>query len=282
MKKFLVFALGAAMIGGAMSCGNSASTSSLKSIDDSLNYYFGTLYGSVVKQQIMAADSNFNKAAFLKNVKLVMGGDTTGSAMQGLGLGMQLVGTGVQLRQMENVDLNLNQVYKYMVAAMESDSNAVEMGTAQMQIQRLIEEKKAQAPEAIANVEAGEKYLKEQMAADNEIKVTDSGLAYKVVKAGEGDKFISTDRINVIYTGTLIDGTEFDSSKGETRTMSPSQVVPGFKEGLLMMSPGAEYVFYIPGKLAYGVRGNTQAGIGPNAMLVFTVSTPSLYTPEKK
>lgn len=280
MKKFLVFALGASMLGGAMSCGNS--TSAPKTLDDSLSYYLGSLYGSMVKQQIIAQDSDFNKSNFANNVKLVMSADTSASGVAGLQVGMQLLMTSVQLRQNENVDINLDKLYKYMYQAATADSNVVDMSVAQMQIQKLIDAKKAQSPVALNNAKAGEEYLAAQMAADPEIKRTESGLGYKVIKEGDGNKFVTSDRINVIYTGTLIDGTEFDSSRGEARTFSPANVVPGFKEGLMMMSPGAEYVLYIPGNLAYGVNGSPQAGIGPNAMLVFTVSTPSLYTPETK
>lgn len=280
MKKFLVFALGASMLGGAMSCGNTSNAP--KTLDDSLSYYLGSLYGTMVKQQIIAQDSDFNKSTFANNVKLVMGADTSASGVAGLQVGMQLLMTSVQLHQNENVDINLDKLYKYMYQAATADSNVVDMTVAQMQIQKLIDAKKAQSPVALNNTKAGEEYLAAQMAADPEIKRTESGLGYKVIKEGDGNKFVTTDRINVIYTGTLIDGTEFDSSRGEARTFSPANVVPGFKEGLMMMSPGAEYVLYIPGNLAYGVNGSPQAGIGPNAMLVFTVSTPSLYTPETK
>lgn len=280
MKKFLVFALGASMLGGAMSCSNGTSNSP-KTLDDSLSYYFGSLYGTMVKQQIIARDSSFNESDFASNVKLVMGADTSSSSVAGLQVGMQLLMTAVQLRQAENMELNLDKLYKYMNQTIKSDTNVVDMNTAQMQIQRLIEVKKSQSPEALKNVKDGEEYLAAQMAADPEIKVTESGLAYKVIKEGDGNKFITSDRINVIYTGTLIDGKEFDSSKGEARTFTPAGVVPGFKEGLLMMSPGAEYILYIPGKLAYGVNGSPQAGIGPNAMLIFNVQTPSIFTPVK-
>lgn len=268
------------MLGGAMSCGNTSNAP--KTLDDSLSYYLGSLYGTMVKQQIIAQDSDFNKSTFANNVKLVMGADTSASGVAGLQVGMQLLMTSVQLHQNENVDINLDKLYKYMYQAATADSNVVDMTVAQMQIQKLIDAKKAQSPVALNNTKAGEEYLAAQMAADPEIKRTESGLGYKVIKEGDGNKFVTTDRINVIYTGTLIDGTEFDSSRGETRTFSPANVVPGFKEGLMMMSPGAEYVLYIPGNLAYGVNGSPQAGIGPNAMLVFTVSTPSLYTPETK
>ncbi|MDE5918335.1 MAG: FKBP-type peptidyl-prolyl cis-trans isomerase, partial [Duncaniella sp.] len=97
-----------------------------------------------------------------------------------------------------------------------------------------------------------------------------SGLAYKVVKEGEGKTVGKSGSANVKYSGKLIDGTVFDSND-EGVELSPRTTVPGFGEGLAMMNKGAKYVFYIPGNLAYGVDGAPQAGIGPNATLVFEV-----------
>ncbi len=81
------------------------------------------------------------------------------------------------------------------------------------------------------------------------------------------------------YKGQLIDGTVFDSND-EGATLSPRGTVPGFAEGLAMMKKGAKYVLYIPGELAYGVDGQPQAGIGPNATLVFEVEAVEV-TPGK-
>ncbi len=138
---------------------------------------------------------------------------------------------------------------------------------------------KENSPEAKENVAKGEAYLKDQMAKDPEIKVTESGLAYKVIKAGEGEAVGANGSAKVKYVGKLIDGKEFDSNS-EGVVMNPNRVVPGFGEGLSMMKNGSKYVLYIPGKLAYGVDGNPQAGIAPNAMLVFEVETSDV-TPAK-
>lgn len=99
-----------------------------------------------------------------------------------------------------------------------------------------------------------------------------SGLQYKVLEAGEGPSPKPEDQVKVHYTGSLIDGTIFDSSieRGEPIVFGVSQVIPGWTEALQLMSPGARWMLYIPPALAYGENG---AGgvIGPNQALIFEV-----------
>ena len=283
MKKIL-FAAAAALLVAGSSCSNGMSSAStdLKTVDDSLSYYIGSFYGSMVKQQIATADNKgFNENQFLEGVKNVLEVDTAnGSKADGMGVGLNIYMTAKQMAQRENVELNTKQIYAFLEKAVK-DSADVDPQTANIMIQQLMMKKKENSPEAVQNAKAGEQYISELMAKDPEVKKTNSGLAYKVVKEGNGKKFVVSDRINVIYKGTKIDGKEFDSSKGEATQFSPAQVVPGFKEGLLMMSPGAEYILYIPGKLAYGPQGTPSGEIGPNETLVFEVSTPSLYVDKK-
>lgn len=125
--------------------------------------------------------------------------------------------------------------------------------------------------EAEANEKAGAEYIKAQMAADKSIKITESGLAYKVVKQGKGAKVGDSQTAQVKYVGKHINGTVFDDGGGQTAEFSPSQVVPGFGEGLKLMNPGSKYVLYIPGKLGYGENGTPGGPIGPNETLVFEV-----------
>ena len=104
------------------------------------------------------------------------------------------------------------------------------------------------------------------------VKVLPSGLQYKVLRAGTGKKPAAVDMVEVHYKGTLIDGTEFDSSykRGRTVTFAVNRVIRGWTEGLQMMKEGAKWELVIPAELAYGPRG-TQGPIGPNAVLVFEV-----------
>ena len=121
------------------------------------------------------------------------------------------------------------------------------------------------------NAKAGEKYLTENKAKDG-VKTTDSGLQYKVDKAGEGAQPKASDTVKVHYTGKLIDGTVFDSSveRGEPVTFKVQEVIPGWIEGLQLMKTGGKYTFYIPSKLGYGEFGAGPT-IPPNSVLVFDV-----------
>ena len=121
------------------------------------------------------------------------------------------------------------------------------------------------------NKAAGEAFLAEN-AKRAEVKTTESGLQYEVLAEGNGDKPVASDTVVVHYTGTLIDGTVFDSSveRGTPATFGVTQVIPGWVEALQLMQVGAKWRLYIPSDLAYGPRGAGGA-IGPNATLIFDV-----------
>jgi FKBP-type peptidyl-prolyl cis-trans isomerase FkpA len=120
--------------------------------------------------------------------------------------------------------------------------------------------------------EKGEKFLKENATKEG-VKTTSSGLQYKVLKEGEGKQPKATDTVQVHYKGTLIDGTEFDSSykRGEPIAFPLNRVIPGWTEGVQLMKEGSKYQFFIPSNLAYGERGTPGGPIGPNETLIFEV-----------
>ncbi|MDD5781369.1 MAG: FKBP-type peptidyl-prolyl cis-trans isomerase N-terminal domain-containing protein [Muribaculaceae bacterium] len=287
MKKFSILALVAVML-CAMSCNNGGCKVEPKGTSDSLNYYIGAFFGTMIKQQMKQGpdSAKFNEAEFLKGVKAVLSVDTAKSSIaDGMGVGLNLYMTARQMKQNEGVELDTKAIFAYLEKALKSDTTVVDPGTAQMMIQQLIQKQKeenlAKSPEAIENAKKGEEFMA-NITKDPAVKTTASGLAYKVVKEGNGTRFVLGDRINVIYTGKHINDSIFDSSKGEPVPMSPDHVVPGFKEALLLMSPGAEFVVYIPGKLGYGVSGTPNGSIKPNETLVFEISTPDLYKPEEE
>lgn len=120
------------------------------------------------------------------------------------------------------------------------------------------------------NIKAGEKFLTE-VSNNKSVYTTQSGLKYRMLKAGNGKKPKVTDRVKVHYTGKLIDGTTFDSSvdRGEPITFALNQVIPGWTEGLQLMDEGSKYILYIPYNLGYGEQ---QAGsIPPGSTLIFEV-----------
>ncbi|MFH1731712.1 MAG: FKBP-type peptidyl-prolyl cis-trans isomerase [Planctomycetota bacterium] len=121
------------------------------------------------------------------------------------------------------------------------------------------------------NLEAGAAFLAAN-AKRKGVTTTKSGLQYVVIKEGAGPKPTANDAVRVHYRGTLIDGTEFDSSykRGKPATFPVGGVIPGWTEALQLMNVGAKCRLFIPGELAYGARGAGPT-IGPNAVLIFEV-----------
>jgi FKBP-type peptidyl-prolyl cis-trans isomerase FklB len=142
---------------------------------------------------------------------------------------------------------------------------------------------KFQQQQATQQAAKAEKALKDGQAflVENKTKkgvvVRPSGLQYLVVKDGSGKSPAATDTVEVNYRGTLIDGTEFDSSysRGQTVSFPVNQVIQGWQEVLPLMKTGAQWKVYIPADLAYGERG-AGANIGPNETLVFDIELISI------
>ena len=150
-------------------------------------------------------------------------------------------------------------------------------------LQKMSEIKRKKDDEASKkNLEVGKKFLETNKAKDG-VKVTASGLQYKVLKPGTGVQAKSTDKVKVHYTGTLTDGTKFDSSHDRKQPAEfplNGGVIKGWQEGVPLMKVGAKYKFWIPSELGYGARANPR--IPGNSVLVFEVELLEIVTGKKK
>ena len=129
---------------------------------------------------------------------------------------------------------------------------------------------------AETNKKEGEAFLAANKGKEG-VKTTSSGLQYKIIKDGNGQTPKATDTVTVNYSGTLIDGTEFDSSykRGEPASFPLNGVIPGWTEALQMMKVGSKWQLFLPPAIAYGERGQGRV-IGPNAALIFEVELLSV------
>ena len=157
---------------------------------------------------------------------------------------------------------------------MTQEEIAAEMQSYQEKM--VAEQQSVQAAMGEANLAAAAAYLEENKAREG-VVVTETGLQYEIVEAGEGAKPTAEDTVEVHYRGTLVDGTEFDSSykRGETVTFGVGQVIPGWTEALQLMPAGSKWKLVIPPELGYGAGGAGQM-IGPNAALIFEVELVSI------
>ena len=153
-----------------------------------------------------------------------------------------------------------------------------EMRTIMTAFQKDISEKQAEKMKVVGekNKKEGVAFLAENKKKEGVITLA-SGLQYKIIKQGTGNIPKATDKVTTHYQGTLIDGTEFDSSykRGEPTTFQVNGVIPGWTEALQLMQVGSKWQLFVPSNLAYGERG-AGPNIGPNAVLIFTVELLSI------
>lgn len=194
------------------------------------------------------------------------------------GLGLRMKADGVPL-DAAAFGVGLTDSLEGKEARMTQEEISAEMEAFQEKAQA----ERAAAQEALgkANLEAATKFLAEN-AAKAGVVTTASGLQYEILTEGKGPKPTADDTVEVHYRGTLVDGTEFDSSysRGETVTFGVGQVIPGWTEALQLMPVGSKWKLAIPADLAYGAGGAGNV-IGPNAALVFEVELISIPEPEK-
>ncbi|MFV0477564.1 MAG: FKBP-type peptidyl-prolyl cis-trans isomerase [Parahaliea sp.] len=197
----------------------------------------------------------------------------------GLGFGM-----GQRMAD-DPVEMNVDAFAEGLRDGLDGKEGRMTMEEIQAEMDAYREKAEAEAmaareAEAAANLEAGKQFLAENAAREG-VTVTESGLQYEVLVAGEGAKPTADDTVDVHYTGTLVDGTEFDSSHKYNQSIQfgVGQVIPGWTEALQLMQVGSKWRIVIPSDLAYG-PGGAGGVIGPNATLVFEVELLDIVKPE--
>jgi FKBP-type peptidyl-prolyl cis-trans isomerase FklB len=190
------------------------------------------------KEEVVVA-----KPAFSNNndtISYIIGADIAHSfAKNSLDLNKEMVFKGFSDAQAKTDTIFTQEQIGQIMTAWQQEMSAKKMALASQENDR--------------NVKLGDEFLAANKLKEGVIE-TESGLQYKVIKPGEGESPDDNDMVEVHYTGTLIDGTVFDSSRerGEPIEFPVNGVIPGWTEALKLMKPGAQYMLYIPSKLAYG------------------------------
>jgi len=161
----------------------------------------------------------------------------------------------------------------------EDEAKAV-LTEVQTEAQKRMQQKAQEA--AVKNKTEGDAFLAANKSKEGVVTLP-SGLQYKILTAGTGPKPTASDSVVCNYRGTLINGTEFDSSykRGQPATFEVDRVIKGWTEALQLMPVGSKWQLFIPSSLAYGERGEPRGGIEPNATLIFEVELLSIQDKTK-
>ena len=292
MKKIVLFAAIAAAVGFA-SCTAQAPKANLKNEVDTLSYMMGVNNTQGLNDFLvgrMGVDLN-DMDAFIEG--FIEASTKTSKKdkayMAGLQIGQQVSadmfdGINQQIFGNDSVNsLNKTDFLAGFIAAVKGNA-AFTLDSARVYVEKHADAIKAKALESRygENKAAGEAFLAENAKKEG-VVTTASGLQYKVIKEGKGEVPTETSTVKVNYKGTLIDGTEFDSSykRNEPTTFRANQVIKGWTEALTMMPVGSKWELYIPQELAYGAR-ETGGSIKPFSTLIFEVELLEVVQPKKK
>lgn len=181
----------------------------------------------------------------------------------------------------QDTEVNLDVLYKGIKDALSGEKSLltdeeITQTLTTFQKERMAKQQEAQKIQGEKSLKEGEAFLEANKKKEGVVTLP-SGLQYKVITEGKGKKPKATDTVTTHYRGTLLDGTEFDSSykRKEPATFPLSGVIPGWTEALQLMSEGSKYELFIPAKLAYGERGAGR-DIPANATLKFEVELISV------
>ena len=291
MKKVSIF-MAIAAAASLASCTAQAPKANLKTDIDSLSYSIGMAQTQGLKGYLtgrLDVDTAY-MAEFIKGLN--EGANKTSKKdiayMAGLQIGQQISN---QMMKGINQELFAGDSTKTIskdnfmagfIAGTLDKGGVMTMEAAQEYTRTAMETIKAKAMEEkyADNKAAGEKFLAENKTKEG-VKTTESGLQYKVITEGKGEIPADTCKVKVNYKGTLIDGTEFDSSykRNEPATFRANQVIKGWTEALTMMPVGSKWELYIPQELAYGSRESGQ--IKPFSTLIFEVELVGIEKDKK-
>ena len=291
MKKISIF-MAIAAAASLASCTAQAPKANLKSDIDSLSYSIGMAQTQGLKGYLtgrLDVDTAY-MAEFIKGLN--EGANKTSKKDIAYMAGLQ-IGQQISNQMMKGINQELfagdstktiskdNFMAGFIAGTLEK-GGVMTMEAAQEYTRTAMETIKAKAMEEkyADNKAAGEKFLAENKTKEG-VKTTESGLQYKVITEGKGEIPADTCKVKVNYKGTLIDGTEFDSSykRNEPATFRANQVIKGWTEALTMMPVGSKWELYIPQELAYGSRESGQ--IKPFSTLIFEVELVGIEKDKK-
>ncbi len=280
MKK-MILAIAMLMALGVQT-GDAATEAEFKAQQDSLSKAYGKYFGSVLSY-MSEQEKNINIDDFFKAFDIVMQADTTNQGyMSGLSVGMELTRKMMQNKLQNGVTLDkgvMVNALKEAVAQKGLDRDAVGKAYSDMAVLEQSTEEMARtfSPKTIAMKKAGEDYIAKLLASNEGYVKTASGLVYKMLQKGNGKCYGDNEDVRMLYTGKHVDGSIFDKSR-DTTALNTGRVVAGFKEAVMMMSPGAKMIAVLPSDIAYGDRGagrrqNGEFSINPGETLVFEIET---------
>ena len=261
---------------------SAATEAEFKAQQDSLSKAYGKYFGMAVAF-MSQQKGDMSVDEFFKGLDVVMQADTANQAyMNGLAVGMELVTKMYQNRAQKGVTLNkevMLQALKEAAASKGLEQSAVSKAYSDMMVMEQDVEVMSRAfnPKTIAMKKAGEEYIAKILASGEGYVKTPSGLVYKMLREGNGKHFGDNEDVRMLYVGKHVDGAVFDQSR-DTTSLNTGQVVKGFQEAVMLMSPGAKMVAVLPADIAYGDRGagrrqNGEFSIYPGETLIFEIET---------